>query len=537
MLTDAVRFDPAQMRAFVDAGWWNDDTLSAWLRAHAHVAPERPAIVGPTATISYGELYDQVQRLAAAFFDLGVRKGDVIAVQLPNIPAFLQTYLAVCALGGVLTTIHMPYRQTETETLLRHSGARAVVCLESMRDYPVADVMCDLKRALPALEHVIALAPPSPGRVSFEQLLTCCTEPDSSALPLGAEPFLLLYTSGTTSSPKGVPLTSQNMLSNARLSAADFRLVPEDVLLSAAPLSHLFGLYSVHLALCVGATNLLLPAFMPQDFAATIERGRATVVFTAPAHVAACLGAGLFDAHDISSLRLAIVSGSTCPPDLARTFAAKLEEGKLVQLWGMTEAQAGFYTRLDDALEVAAKTAGRPCTGNEVRIVAADGQILGPGDEGELHIRGCSIFPGYYDNVEANQLAFSDDGWFCTGDLAVLDGAGNVTLTGRSKDIINRGGVKFNPLDVETLLDQHTKIQQSALVPMPDPVLGEKACCFVVPVPGTTISLPEICEYLAVHQIAKNKYPERLEIIAEMPLTPTRKIIKGRLQALLQERR
>jgi len=152
------------------------------------------------------------------------------------------------------------------------------------------------------------------------------------------------------------------------------------------------------------------------------------------------------------------------------------------------------------------------------------------GEEGELQFRGSAVFPGYFDNEAANATAFTPDGWFRSGDLAVMDEQGNIKLVGRTKDIINRGGVKFNPLDVEILLDKHPKIQQSAIVPMPDPVLGERACCFAVLAPDTDVTLAEICDYLLEHNIAKNKLPERLEIIAEMPLTPTRKIIKGRLK-------
>ena len=536
LLKQALTFDPAQRQTFLDRGWWTDDTLSIWLRQHAETRPEHPALVAPTATLTYRQVYSQVQRLAGALSALGVRKGDVVAVQLPNIPEFLLTYLAVCHIGGVMTTIHMPYRETETETLLRHSRARAVVCLPAVKDYPTADVMQSLKATLPALEHIIVAGSPAPGALSLEALLTSDDEAAVHDPPTGADPFLLLYTSGTTASPKGVPLSYQNMLSNARLNAPDFQCSSEDVMLSAAPFSHLFGLYSFHLALCVGACNLLLPAFAPPALASTLAHGRATVLFTAPAHIAACINAGLFDSHDLSSLRLAIVSGSACPSALARAFAAHMPRGRLVQLWGMTETQAGLYTRLDDALDVAATSAGRPSPGNAVRIVSPDSQPCGPGEEGELHIRGCSVFAGYYDNAEATDVAFTSDGWFRTGDLAVMDAVGNVALTGRSKDVINRGGVKFNPSDVETLLDQHAKIQQAAIVPMPDPVLGEKACCFVVPTPGSTVTLEEICDYLAMHKIAKIKYPERLEILDEMPLTPTRKVIKGRLQAGLNSR-
>jgi non-ribosomal peptide synthetase component E (peptide arylation enzyme) len=149
--------------------------------------------------------------------------------------------------------------------------------------------------------------------------------------------------------------------------------------------------------------------------------------------------------------------------------------------------------------------------------------------EGELQVRGSSVFPGYLNNPEANADAFTADGWFRTGDIAVIDKVGNLTITGRTKDIISRGGIKFNPADIEDLIMSHLNIEQAAIVPMPDPILGEKACCFVTLAGNMTVTLEDLCDLLENKKIAKNKWPERLIIINEMPLTPTRKIIKSKL--------
>jgi non-ribosomal peptide synthetase component E (peptide arylation enzyme) len=198
----------------------------------------------------------------------------------------------------------------------------------------------------------------------------------------------------------------------------------------------------------------------------------------------------------------------------------------------MTEIQAALYTRPGDPPEVAMRSAGRVSPGTEVRIRTSDGRPCAPGEEGALEVRGCLLFPGYFENAAANQEAFTADGWFRTGDLARMDESGNVSITGRSKDIINRGGVKFNPRDVEDLLDAHPSILQSALVPMPDPVLGERACCFVTLRPGVSgLTLEDVVGYLAEKRMAKIKMPERLIVVPEMPLTPTRKIIKSELKA------
>jgi cyclohexanecarboxylate-CoA ligase/acyl-CoA synthetase len=265
---------------------------------------------------------------------------------------------------------------------------------------------------------------------------------------------------------------------------------------------------------------VLLPAYKPDELAQTVERERPTALWAGPAHVAACRNAGLFERHDWSSLELAIISGSIAPAALMREVAARLPRCAVTQLWGMTELQAGLYTRPDDPLELSATSVGRPSPGTELRVAA----------DGELQVRGPLAFSGYYGNDEATRAAFTEDGWFRTGDLAE-ERNGCYAITGRSKDIINRGGVKFNPADVEALLDAHPQIQQSAIVPMPDAVLGEKACAFVQLRPGAAEpSLAQVCEYLLGKDIAKNKLPERLVVIPEMPLTPTRKIIKSKLR-------
>src|SRR2546428_462853 len=258
------------------------------------------------------------------------------------------------------------------------------------------------------------------------------------------DPFLLLYTSGTTASPKAVPHAYRTMLGNSRLGAQEHRLDARSRVLCPAPFSHLYGLYSLHCAWSVGACTVLLPAFKPDELALTVERERATALWTAPAHVAACRNAGLFDKHDWSSLKLAIVSGSMAPPTLVHYFAEKLPGCAVTQLWGMTELQAALYTRPEDGIEAAATSAGRPSPGTEVRIA----------DDGELQVRGPLTFSGYYRNDEANSSAFTYDGWFRSGDLAEARGA-YFAITGRIKDIINRGGVKFNPADVEAMLDAH----------------------------------------------------------------------------------
>ncbi len=532
-LRAALAFDPMRVRDYVSRGWWRDDTLTGWLAGHARERPDAPAIVHGENVVSWRALQARAERFAGALYAAGVAKGEVVAVQLPNVAEFLITYLAVCRLGAVLSTIHMPYRATEIESLLKHSRAVAVIGLAQAKDWQPAAAMLALQPTLPDLRTVIALGPRVPGTLSLGEMIDAGDPIDGRTVepPVAADPFILSYTSGTTAAPKGVPHNYHTLLSNARLSMSEHAVTADDRVLSAAPFTHLYGFYSFHVAMCAGAASVLLPVFTPQDLVSTIARDRPTALWTGPAHIAACRAQGLFEKHDASSLRLAILSGSACPPELVRWFDAALPNCAVTQLWGMTETQAALYSRPTDPIEVSATTAGSVSPGTEARVASAEGGQCARGVEGELQVRGCLLFPGYFNNDEANRTAFTADGWFRSGDLATMDAGGNVAITGRIKDVINRGGVKFNPRDVEDLLDAHPGILQSAIVPMPDPVLGERACAFVTVRPGAAAqpTLEALCSYLLERGIAKLKLPERLVVVAEMPLTPTRKIVKARL--------
>ena len=528
-LRDAMRFDGDRAALYLERGWWSPaDTLSRWLVRAASETPDATAITGAGQSLSYRALAGRVAALAGGLKTLGLGSGDVVAVQLPNRAEYLVSYLAICAIGGVMTTLYVPYRAAEMETLLAHSGARAFIGLHDMGDFKPAQTALDLRRRVPSLEHVIVLGEPLAGACSFTDLTTAAPH-DLSDGPVAADPFLLLYTSGTSARPKGVPLAYQGILGNARLGVPEHGIEASDRILSAAPFGHLYALYSVHLALAAGASTVLLPAFTPPDLARTLAAEAVTVLFAAPAHIAACLGTGLLNADVLSALRLAVLSGSAVAPSIAEGLQERMPAGHVTQLWGMTETQAGLYTRPGDPIETVAGSAGRPSPGTEVRVVGADDAVLPAGAEGELHVRGPLLFPGYFDHPEADHGAFSGDGWFRTGDLAVVSAGGNVAITGRCKDVINRGGIKYNPRDIEDLLAAHPQVDMAAIVPVPDPVLGERACCCITVAGAAAPTLEAICAYLEENGVAKVRWPERLEVFDTMPLTATRKIIKGRL--------
>ena len=535
MLRAELNFHPERASHYLEKGYWANETLIRWLNEHARARPHGIAMITEDKEITWAEIKKSVDQLTNGFLELGLMKGDVVAVQLPNIKEFLISYIAISAFGGVMQTIHMPYNQVDIQFFLEHSKARAIICLHTFREFPTAKIMTGLKEDLTNLEQVIVLDSEAPqGAVTFDSLMkngdTVIGNP-----PVGSDPFLLLYTSGTTASPKGVPLTYQNMLGHARMCAPEFGMTDDDRILSAAPFSHLYGLYNYHCALFAGAAVVLLPAFSPPDMAKLVQATKPTAIFMGPAHAAAYRNTDLLAKNDFSSVKYTVFSGAYSPPDVLKWWREQTGSG-LCQLWGMTELASGTFSRPGMDLEITVNSSGPASPGNEIRIVSPEnGEVQPAGSEGELQVRGSSVFPGYLYNPEANSDAFDEDGWFRTGDLAVISRDGNLSITGRTKDIINRGGVKYNPADIEEIIYTHPKVVMTAIVPMKDPVLGEKACCFIQPIMGKKIDLEELTSFLAEKKISKHKWPERLELVDEMPLTPTRKVIKRKLEVLLEQ--
>lgn len=529
-LRKALDFDPRTASKYLKLGHWNGDTVSGWLEKWAKQTPDAVAVRGPGGDITYAEQYDRARRLANSLLELGIQKGDVVAIQLPNLPEFTTAYFGVLMMGGVLSTMHMPYRAGEMKPLLEHANARAVICGGAAENYDAPATMLGLCDEVETLEHVIVATGEAPGgTLSLASLIDDGAAQEIENPPVASDPAILCFTSGTSAAPKAVVHSYQTMLANNRIAAPIYGMTPDDVVLGGPPFTHAFGLCVLNFTLMAGATSLLMPAFTPPTLIDLIENGKPTVAFVAPAHVAACLKAGLLDSGDLSSIRIATISGSACPADIAYALEKAMPNGAVGQMWGMTECFMGLHTPFDGPADIRCETLGDTTPTFEARMVLENGDIAPDGKEGELEIRGCSVIAGYFNNEDANRVAFSGDGWFKTGDLACRDAKGNVQITGRAKDLINRGGIKINPVDIEAVIDRHPAVLMSAIAPVPDEVLGERACVYIELQPESIVTLEEICAWLGENDVAKMKWPEKLEIVAQMPLTPTRKIIKGAL--------
>ena len=532
-LSDAMAYDPALAARYRGEGLWRDELLTDWLDRTVAEMPGATAIVMAEESMTFAELGALSDSLASGFRRLGIGMGDVVGVQLRNGPYWVAIHVALCRIGAVMTGLHLTFRESECERALAFGEAVAVVCEEAAGDFAIAETMLRLKQRLPSLRHVVVAGGGPEGTVALEALEDEARPRTERADASG--PFIMLYTSGSTSRPKAVPLSYNNLLTNARGSAGVFGIDARDRIMAAGPFAHLYSLHSPHFSLLTGAAQVILPVYEKSAFVDLVEKARPTVVFAVPAHIFPCLAEGLLDSRDWSSVRLLLIAGAAVSGDLVRELDSKLPNGRVIQLWGMTEMQAGLYTRPEDPVDFPATTCGRPSPGTEIRIANDEGEALPRGAEGELQVRGASVFPGYLHDAEANADAFTRDRWFRTGDLATVDEHGNVVLKGRIKDTVNRGGVKYSTREVEDLLLGHPAVDQAAVVPAPHPRLGEIGCAFAVTRDEIAVTLDDLCAYLLGQGIAKYKLPERLELIGEMPLGPSRKIDKETLKAMAAE--
>ena len=511
-------------------------TLFEHVARRARVAPDSIALRGAFGQVSYATLARRASRFAAGLAARSLGRGDVIALQMPNTPEFVVALLGAVAVGATVQMVHMPYRRAELSFLLAHSGARAYLGLARFRDASPAQTVVALREAgqLERMHRVVALGEAIAGAEPWSAIAD--GEPATGLPDVAAdEPYVLLYTSGTTANPKGVPTSARRFLVNAADAVAELLIVRDDVLLTAAPFTHLYGLFVLEAAFVAGAGLSLLPAFTPADFVETVRRDEVSAIFAGPAHFKPLLDQGAMRRDDFARVRFACLSGTIVPPPLARAVEEHLPAGEVIQLWGMSELQAGAYGRPHDPPDVRHETAGCASPRTELRVVDDAGEVLPANTDGRLQVRGPSVFAGYLDNAGATAAAFDGD-WFDTGDTARLRRDGALVITGRVKELINRGGVKFNPADVEPLLEAVPGVARCVLVPITDPVLGERTCAIVQRAGGPPVTLDALTAALDAAGVAKFKWPERIEIVDEMPLTPTQKVQRAVLAAAMQQR-
>jgi non-ribosomal peptide synthetase component E (peptide arylation enzyme) len=536
-----TRLNDEQIARYQKSGHWGSATFDSILTARAASHPDRLAIVDRGRRITYGELKTRVDRVAAGLKALGIGAGDVVTIQLPNWAEFAYVFFALERLGAVANQIGPDFRSREVDYILRFSESRAFVCPSSFKSFDYVKMIGDLRPNLPDLEAVCVLGGGASGAtgqrlVSLDALIEDARAVSPPAAGQRADDVMrMAFTSGTTGNPKGVIHSHNTTLSTCRTLNDDMRVTPDEVFLIYLPLGLNWGYLTLVQALMAGARAVLLDQFSARAALELIQRERVTYIPTAPASIIALLNDPELRRFDLTSLRVVITGGASCPIETIREFRARMH-GHLIELYGMLETGFHTYTRLGDDPEAVTGTVGTVSSGLGLRLIDESGRDVAAGAEGEIAAHGPSVHLGYHKNPTANAELFTDDGWFRTGDLGQFDAAGNVKIVGRLKEMINRGGKKFFPREIEEILYTHPKILHAAIVGVPDPRLGERNCLCVIPRPGQTLSLDEAVDFLK-NDVATYKLPESLEVFDDLPFTPTGKIQRHVLVRRVLERR
>ncbi len=534
---------PREMAArYVARGYWEGRPLGSYLTDMADAAPGAVALVDGGVRLTYRELLARADGAALRLADLGLRPDDRILVQLPNGWEFVVLTLA-CFRLGVLPVMALPaHRRHELSHLASLAEASAIAVADRVKDFDHQALAHEIAATAGTVRHVlVAGTRPWPGSIDLRAL--CAPANDQRAArealdtmaPSGQAAALMLLSGGTTGLPKLIARTHDDYGCYVRHSARVCGFGPDSVYLAVLPFGHSFTLGGILGTLRAGG-RVVAGSPAPAAALAAIERERVTATAAVPAVAARWLeyrrhATGL----DLSSLRSLLVGGARMPGKLAAQVGPVLG-CVLQQGYGMAEGLVNL-TRLDDPRTVSCTTQGRPiCADDELLVVDEQGRPVPPGEAGELLTRGPCTIRGYYRAAEQNDRAFTPDGWYRTGDIVRLRPDGNLVVEGRTKDMINRGGEKISAEEVEDFAYRVDGVSLAAAVAMPDPVLGERVCLYVVPLAAARVRLEQVIAVMEGAGVAGFKRPERLILLDDMPMTAIGKPDKKALRADIAQR-
>jgi len=526
------------------------ETIGRFFDAACAKWAARPALVvrHQKVRMSYGELRQAADKLAAGLLTLGLQPGDRIGIWSPNNSEWVLTQFATAKAGLILVNINPSYRVAELEYALNKVGCKALILAERFKtsDYVgmLRELAPELKRAapgklesarLPALRAVIVLGESDqPGCLRFSDILGRGGAAEAQRLEELApmlqfdEPINIQFTSGTTGFPKGATLSHHNILNNGFFIGEAMRLTPEDRLCIPVPLYHCFGMVLGNLAALTHGACMVFPGegFDPLVTLETVAEERCTALHGVPTMFIAQLDHPEFGRFDLSSLRTGIMAGSPCPIEVMKRAVDKMHLNEITIAYGMTETSpVSFQSSTDDPLERRVSTVGRIQPHLEVKIVDTQGRVVPPGTPGELLTRGYAVMLGYWGDEERTREAIDAARWMHTGDLATIDAEGYCNIVGRIKDMVIRGGENVYPREIEEFLYRHPKIQDVQVIGVPDDRYGEEICAWVKLRPGVAANEEEIKAFCR-DQIAHYKVPRYVKFVDEFPMTVTGKIQK-----------
>ncbi|MGR6971081.1 FadD3 family acyl-CoA ligase [Streptomyces cynarae] len=517
------------------------------VRSAARRYGDTEAVVEGRTRISYAELGARVERAAAACIANGVGVGDRVGIWAPNTLDWIVSSLGAVSAGAVLVPLNTRFKGAEAAYVLHRSRAKLLFVTGAFLG---TSYVASLRRAagegpgggplpgLPHLDQVVVLADDAPADFrTWKDFLASgegVGEPEvrrRSSVVTGDRPSDIVFTSGTTGRPKGAVITHTQTLRAYRIWADLAGLRQGDRYLIVNPFFHTFG-YKAGVLACLmrGATMIPQPVFTVDTALANTAAERVTVLPGPPTLHQALLDHPSRASYDLSALRLVVTGAAVVPLRLVERLRDELGVETVLTAYGLSEA-SGFVTmcRRSDPPEVIATTSGRPIPGVEVRVVDAQGEPLGAGAPGEILVRGFNVMRGYFEDETATAEALTPDGWLRTGDVGVLDPAGNLRITDRIKDMFVVGGFNAYPAEIEQLLALHPDVEEAAVIGVPDPRLGEVGKAYVVRRPGAVVTSDDLIAW-SRREMANYKVPREVEFVGSLPRNASGKVVKGELR-------
>jgi 2,3-dihydroxybenzoate-AMP ligase len=526
------------VKLYHERGYWEDITLWEMLEASIAEHPSKAALVFNKERITYRELGERSKRLASRFAACGLCPLERVVLQLPNTPEFVQTFLALVSIG-VIPVLALPaFRRTEIRHIVGAAEAVAYICPSTLGSFDFRPLGAEVQAEFGHVKFVFVAGEPGGGQIPLDPSSAAPGAPPTPGTlpprlrPKPDEVALMLLSGGTTGLPKLIPRTHNDYVYNCKQSGRLAGFDARTVFLAALPLSHNYclGAPGIMGVLAHGGTVVISPGTDAETVFPLVEQERVTFIASAVPLISKWLSSPLPDRTDLKSLRVVMNGGARLAPELRKRVEDRFA-CTFMESYGTSEGLLN-QTRMDDSEEIRFLSSGKPVSpGDEVKILDEQGREVPDGEAGELVCRGPYTVRGYYNAPEANGKSFTRAGFYRMGD-SVRKVNGYLYVEGRKKDLINRGGEKISCEEVENYILANEKVQSACLVAMPDDVFGEKGCVFVIPKPGATITLAELTEFLMAQKIAKFKLPERLEVVAEFPISPAGKI----LRRLLRER-
>ena len=542
------RYSQQEVDDYYRARLWSTETFHDLLVQRVRETPDKVFATDGTRSLTYRELFDAGQRLAVGLHRRGLRRGDTAAVQLPNWVEFIQVLAALSRLGVVMVPIMPIYRREDVSYVLSNAGVRAVFTPAHFSKFGYLDMYLGLRQEHPGLTVVVTRPDSTAEDVADADVVTldaleADTDDDSARQELDAppgpdEPFVIVYTSGTTSRPKGCVHTFNTYCSGSRALVGPFGYTETDVQFGPSPIAHTTGLVtSVLLPLLTGASTHVMAKWDPARGIDEIQRFGCTAAVTAPTFLHTLLAEYDAERHDLSTLRLWTCAGAPIPAAVVKQASATLPNIKVLSLYGRSENLVTTTCSVTDDVSRALTSDGRAVPGSEVQIVDDNGNEVPRGTEGDIAYRGPAHMIEYLANPEETAALFTKDGFSKSGDLGKMTADGYVRVTGRTKDIVIRGGMNISVREIEEHLAHHPALNAFSVVGMPDERLGERVCCYLVTKPGhDTLTVEDLREFLLAEGMPIQKTPERVVAVDSLPMTATGKVLKHELRKDIERR-